>query len=74
MRKKEPLDDIIESEKPVILKQSFKLLLDNNVKSSHEIINELNLPIDEIENLCSLPKGTLIQESRVIPLNLKILK
>jgi len=74
MRKREPLDDVLVPEQPSVLRQAVKLLLDNNIKTSYEILEDLPYGVDEIESLCNLPKGTLTQEGKVIPLNLKKFK
>lgn len=71
MRKKEPLDDILEPEKPTMLKQAMNLILDNDILTSYQIVEDLKLPVDEIEHLCNLPQGTLANEGKVIPLIIK---
>ncbi|PKM79577.1 MAG: transcriptional regulator [Firmicutes bacterium HGW-Firmicutes-14] len=58
-RKQEPLDDVIPIEKPYLIKQAFELLLDNNVVSAEEILDEFALNKDEIDNLCFLPSDLL---------------
>lgn len=71
MKMFEPLDDIMELEQPRLLNQSIRLILENGVCDSREIINEIKIPIEEIEKLCNLPKGLLDMEGKIIPLKLK---
>jgi Zn-dependent peptidase ImmA (M78 family)/DNA-binding XRE family transcriptional regulator len=56
-KKKEPLDDVIEFEKPNIFKEAFDLLLENNILNVDDILNEIALKPDEIEKLCFLPEN-----------------
>lgn len=59
MRKREPLDDVLVPEEPTLLKQAVTMLIDNNLASPEEIVDNLQLPINEIEQLCNLPQGSL---------------
>lgn len=70
-RKKEVLDDELEVENPVMLKQAFSLLIENKVQTAAETVDAINLPPFEIEQLCNLPVGTLSFETKVIPLKFK---
>ncbi|NLU09465.1 MAG: ImmA/IrrE family metallo-endopeptidase [Tepidanaerobacter acetatoxydans] len=70
-RKKEPLDDTLTPENPVLIKQAFEMLLKNNVLTAHQILEDLKLPIEEIESLANLEPGTLSKASQVIPINIK---
>lgn len=67
----EPLDDIIPLEEPSFFKQSIEILLENNIISKNEIINEISLNNKEIENLCNLSEGFLRAKDNVISLNFK---
>ncbi len=58
-RKKEPLDDIIPLESPFAHKQAFKLLLDNNLVTVSEIVEEIGCYASEIEEYSYLEKGML---------------
>lgn len=71
IKTREPLDEDLIPEAPSILCQSIELLLKNNVLSPAEILDAIKLPRDEIESLCGLNPGTLISETKVIPLRLK---
>jgi len=74
MRTVEPLDDEIRHEKPQALNQAIKLILDNNVKTKGEIINEVGLSDSDIEAICGLEKGYLTEKSyqdNVIPFTFK---
>lgn len=79
MRKKEPLDDILITAKPTLLKTAVQMLLDENIFTPKEFIDELsfshNLSLDpkEIEYLLNLPTGTLFIDN-VIPMHMLQLK
>jgi Zn-dependent peptidase ImmA (M78 family)/DNA-binding XRE family transcriptional regulator len=76
-RVKEPLDDLIVTPKPVLLKKSIDMLITNDVMNETEIVNELAnygmaLNTDDIEMLLSLDKGRLRKkDSNNIVINLK---
>ena len=50
-RKVEPLDDTTEPEKPQLIKQSIKMLVEEGIKSKEQIIEDLQLSNVDIENL-----------------------
>lgn len=56
-RKKEPLDNILEFEKPTMIQEAFDLLIENDVISARELVAKIALNKSEIEELCFLPKG-----------------
>ena len=64
-RKEEPLDDVLITASPALLKASVMMLLQENVFTAKEFMDELSveygLSIDstEIEYLLDLPAGTL---------------
>lgn len=64
IRKQEPLDDIIPPEKPYLFKQAIELLIENNVVSSEEILDEIAHNKDEIDSLCFLPEDLLTVQFR----------
>ncbi|MCL5272729.1 MAG: XRE family transcriptional regulator [Gammaproteobacteria bacterium] len=70
-RKREPLDDEILPEKPILLKQAINMLMNNGVQSVFEIIEAIKLPTKEIENICGIPVGTLTPGGQVISLNIR---
>jgi len=59
MKKYEPLDDIIKRAQPSLFKQSFELLLNNNVVGPEEIVSELNFHPQLIEELVNIPADML---------------
>lgn len=59
MRVKEPLDDVYPLQKPVVLKKSILMLLENDVKNELQLIQEVAVPQEYIEMLCNLDEGTL---------------
>jgi len=68
MLTREPLDDVLEPENPVILKKSIDLLIERKLKSVQGIINDLCMFVDDIENIACLPCGTLAYDEKIIPL------
>lgn len=80
LRKKEPLDDTLITAKPTLLKTAIQMLLDEDVFTPKEFIDELsfghNLSLNpkEIEFLLDLPEKTLSIDN-IVPLhNLRVLK
>ena len=80
IRKKEPLDDVLITAQPSILKTAVEMLLNGKVLTAREFMMELSndygisLYPDEIEELLDLKKGTLSISDNIIPiheLNLK---
>jgi Zn-dependent peptidase ImmA (M78 family)/transcriptional regulator with XRE-family HTH domain len=59
IRTKEPLDDVTPLQEPVVLKKSILMLLEHDVKSELQLIQEMGVPQEFIEMLCNLPIGTL---------------
>ena len=59
MRTKEPLDDVIPLQEPVILRKSVQLLLDKKIKNELELIQEMSVPQEYIEMFCNLDSGSL---------------
>lgn len=56
---KEPLDKEIPAEKPFAHKQAIKLLLENNIVTISQLINDTGCSAEELEHYCFLDKGTL---------------
>jgi len=56
-RTSEPLDDILEPENPRLMARSIRLLVEGNVRSREDLLEEFRLPAADIEVLCSLPRG-----------------
>jgi Zn-dependent peptidase ImmA (M78 family)/DNA-binding XRE family transcriptional regulator len=71
-RQSEPLDKDIEQEEPIMISQATKLLLENKIRSPLQFGEEISLPIDDIEDLCGLDRGSLtISQQRAV---LKLVK
>lgn len=64
IRKKEPLDELFQIEKPTILGASIKMLIENNVQTRSQIEDALALNLEDIESICALPEGYL--DSRIV--------
>lgn len=66
LRKDEPLDDVLLTAAPALLKTAVIMLLNENVFAPKEFMDELSfsyslsLTPEEIEYLLDLPKGTLV--------------
>lgn len=58
-RTKEPYDDLLYEESPVLLKEALDLILKHNVKSKNVISSELAIHQYDIEALSNLPHGYL---------------
>jgi len=59
-KKREPLDDVIADEKP----RKIGIQISSQVtdrESFAEFYDNVRLPVDKVEDLCSLPKGELMQ-------------
>lgn len=74
MRIQEPLDDEIEMEEPVLLKQAMDLIIDNKVKTPITILNDLNLSSDDIEEICNLEVGRLMRSDNIVFVDFKTKK
>ena len=76
-RKEEPLDDILITASPSLLKTSVMMLLQENVFTPHEFMQELganyglSINAQEVEYLLDLPSGTLAVP-KIIDFNLQI--
>ncbi len=58
----EPLDREIPIEKPFAVKQAVNLLIDNNIISPCQFVNEIGCFADELEKYCFLNKGCLTSD------------
>ncbi|WP_425057598.1 hypothetical protein SCACP_21140 [Sporomusa carbonis] len=70
-RRAEPLDDEIEQEEPLMLKQACELIIENNIKSRNQFIDDISFPRQDIEALCNLERNYLLETG--VP-KLKIVK
>jgi Zn-dependent peptidase ImmA (M78 family) len=58
-RGEEPLDAVLKTEQPRILRRGFEAIIEGKVRTKNQIISDLSLPEREIEELSSLPRGYL---------------
>jgi Zn-dependent peptidase ImmA (M78 family)/DNA-binding XRE family transcriptional regulator len=72
-RKREPLDNKIEAEKPIFLRRCVELLLSNNIQSKDDILSTLALSAPDIESFTGLPVGFLDQINASIELLPKLI-
>lgn len=56
---KEPLDNDIPIETPSAVKQAVELIIDNNIITSSQLIEDIGCNAEEIEKYCFLKKGYL---------------
>ena len=56
-RKREPEDDVIEQERPILLSQAIRLFIDDEIMTRDEMIDGIGLSGHFIESHCSLPEG-----------------
>ncbi len=70
-RKKEPLDDEISPEQPVLLRRAMEIIVSSAIKSSDQIFEELKIPPEDLQMLAGLDKSFFAREQNVIPLRLK---
>ena len=79
IRKSEPLDDVLVTAQPSLLKTAVEMLINDNVLTAKEILQELsdeyNLSLysEDIETLLGLSRGTL-KTSNIIPFHTLKLK
>lgn len=62
-RVKEPYDDLLLKETPILLKEAIDLIITHNVKSKSELCDEIKLSSTDIEALANLPYGYFNQSS-----------
>ncbi len=72
MRTREPLDDILPMENPSLLMKAAQLLLKNGLKLAEDFVKEIGLAAKTIEQLCTLPAGTLACRELPAKLTLKL--
>lgn len=57
---KEPLDEKIPFEEPLLLKQAFEAIINNNIKTRQDVLNEIRLHHEEIEAIANLENNYLV--------------
>lgn len=65
-RKIEPYDEEIEQEMPILLKQAMELLVNKNIISKVDLINQIALDSNFLEESCSLRKGFFENEDNLV--------
>lgn len=71
-RTEEPLDNIIKLEKPQLLANALKILLDNNIQNKSQVKGGVNIPKIDLLELVNLPEDFL-DESINLKLKSKVL-
>ena len=73
--RREPLDKEMPVEKPFAHKQAIMLLLNNNIVTPGQLVEEPGCSAEELEQYCFLDKGTLAikNDSKIIALKGKVL-
>lgn len=64
-KKKEPLDDELIPEKPELLKQAIKFIIEENKRTKTQLLSELCLPRADIEEIAGLPSGYLDNKPKI---------
>lgn len=70
-KKGEPLDDLRKPETVRLLSRCLNLLLDSGMFTKKGLLEMLNFPKGDIEDLCSVPKGFL-SESSILDFKAKV--
>lgn len=65
IRNPEPLDEAFPIEKPTMLADSLKMLLEEGVRTREQLEADLNLNLSDVESICGAPEGFL--NVRVVP-------
>ena len=71
-RKVEPLDDRLQPEQPRLLRRSFELLVQEQIRTRDQIRLELPFSVSDIEELATLPRGFLTGDVYELPVAPKI--
>lgn len=61
----EPLDEDLPFERPRLLRRSIEMLVSESIKSKQAILDEFALSANDIEEICSLPRGYFSQDSQI---------
>jgi Zn-dependent peptidase ImmA (M78 family)/DNA-binding XRE family transcriptional regulator len=59
IRKVEPLDDAFPVEKPSLLAESLRMIVEKGVQTREQVEAALSLNLSDVESLCGVPKGYL---------------
>jgi hypothetical protein len=55
----EPLDDAFPVEKPSLLAESLRMIVEKHVQTREQVEAALSLNLSDVESLCGVPKGYL---------------
>ena len=72
-RTKEPGDDNIPQERPELIKDAVTVIVENNVKSSVEILSDIPMPAEDVAALCGVQKDFFLPPKAVRP-SLRLVK
>ena len=72
-KKKEPLDEELPLERPILFKRVYQMILDNNVLSRNELNTLFNLPFDELEKMLNTAISLEVEKMDIRP-HLRLLK
>lgn len=65
-RSREPFDDEIPIEHPILMKQALHLILSKGIRSGKEILKEMGLNAEFIEQTCQIESGFLSRENTLV--------
>lgn len=72
--KNEPLDDVMEKEKPTAFKQAITLIINHEVKTKQEILSDIRMPNSLLEQLLGVEQEFFTEknlENNILPMKLK---
>lgn len=70
-RRKEPLDDLLDPEKPQLVCEAWRLLIEHDIVKATDILEDLKLPIDIVAKTLSVDPSDLEPEHNVVNLKIK---
>ena len=69
-RKREPLDNDIEPEAPVLLSRSINLLIERSVKAGADICRELSISPEDLAEITDISRDTFAYNTEEVPVDL----
>lgn len=70
-RTKEPLDDDLIPEKPVLLERAIKILIDEKLFSIDELLDAVLFPVNDLKELASMDRALLDFNDNVVGIDFK---
>ena len=70
-RKKEPLDDDLKPEKPVLLERAINMLMEEKLLSIEELLEALQFPVSDLKEIASIDHALLDFDNNVVGIDFK---